>query len=300
MREFEFIDWIRSQSRLDPAAVLVGPGDDMAVVACDGGPVLIGTDQVLDGVHFVLAEHGPRAAGRKAMARNLSDVGAMAALPLGAVAAVALPKGLARADAEAVYAGLREAGDPFDCPVVGGDLGSWAGPLAVCVTVFARPAGIEPVLRSGAAAGDAICVTGTLGGAWRSDKHLTFTPRIAEARTLAERFSLHAMIDVSDGLAVDLAHICAASGTGAELTAEAIPVSPAAGDDPLAAALGEGEDYELLMTLPADQADALAANCPLDVPVRRIGRIVPGGGLKVIHADGRREAIRPTGWEHRT
>ncbi|HUS93335.1 MAG TPA: AIR synthase related protein, partial [Phycisphaerae bacterium] len=100
MREREFIDWIRSQSDFDPAAVPIGPGDDMAAVGQGDGQVLVTTDQVLDGVHFVLAEHGPRAAGRKAMARNLSDVAAMAAVPVGAVAAVALPRGFAREDAE--------------------------------------------------------------------------------------------------------------------------------------------------------------------------------------------------------
>lgn len=302
MHEFDFIDWIRSQSRFDTAAVPVGPGDDMAVVACGGRPVLLTTDQVLDGVHFVLARDGARAAGRKAMARNLSDVAAMAAVPVAAVAAVALPRGFAREQAEAIYLGLREAGDAFGCPLVGGDVASWDAPLAITAAILARPGVTPPVLRRGARPGDAICVTGAFGGAWRTDRHLTFTPRIAEALILTERYRPHAMIDVSDGLAADLGHICRASGVGAEVVAELVPVhADAAGQpDPLAAALGDGEDYELLFTLPPDRADPLLAAQPLPVRTSRIGTIVAAGGLTLLRADGRREGLRPMGWEHRT
>jgi len=305
VRESDFIEWIRLQSRFDGGAVLVGPGDDCAIVRAGGRRMLITTDQLLDAVHFIYSRHGPRRSGRKAMARNLSDLAAMAAQPVAAVAAVALPMGLAREEAEAIYRGLREAGDEFGCPLVGGDISAWKGPLAITVTIVGRPAGIEPVLRSGARIGDAICITGSLGGAWRSERHLTFVPRIREARTLAERYSLHSMIDVSDGLARDLEHICRCSGVGAEIHAQAVPIHPdarAAGReiDPLQSALGDGEDYELLLTLNAEDADRLAADQPLEVPVTRIGRIVEGEYVTLIHSDGRRERLRPTGWEHHT
>lgn len=302
MRESSFIEWIRSQSAFDPARVPVGPGDDMAVVTCGGERVLVTTDQVLDGVHFVLSEHGPRAAGRKAMARGLSDVAAMAAEPLAAVATVALPKGFAREDAEAIYAGMRRLADELACPLVGGDVGSWSGPLAVTVTAFARPGPSGAILRSGARAGDAICVTGSLGGAWRTKRHLTFTPRIAEARALARTCRLHAMIDLSDGLSTDLGHVCAASGTGADVIAAAVPIHPdaRAAQDPLAAAIGDGEDYELLFALPPDEADRLVASQPIGVPVVRVGTVVKGGELVLVRPDGRRDPLDPTGWEHRT
>ena len=296
MREFEFIEWIRSQGVPDPAAVPVGPGDDCAVIACGGERVLVTVDQVLDGVHFILASDGARAAGRKALARNLSDIAAMAAAPRGAVASVALPRGMPRRDAEDIYHGLRDVGDEFDCPIVGGDVGSWDGALAISVTVFGLPAGIEPVLRSGAEAGDAICVTGAFGGAGRTERHLTFTPRIREARTLAEACGLHAMIDASDGLAADLTHVCHASGAGAEVLAADVPVHPDAAG--LEAALGDGEDYELLFTLPAEQADRLTADQPLDVRVTRIGTVTPGSERTLVHPDGRREELKATGWEH--
>ncbi len=319
MREREFIDWIRSRSGFDPAAVPVGPGDDCAIVtfggAGEGEGILITTDQVLDGVHFVLAEHGAETVGRKAMSRSLSDIAAMAAKPIAAVAAVALPAGFERKQAEAIYLGLRASAEPFDCPVVGGDVACWDRPLAITVTVIGRAAGragvdqagpISPVLRSGAKAGEAICVTGGLGGAWRSSRHLTFTPRIHEAIALADEYRLGAMIDISDGLATDLGHICAASGVGAEILAGGVPIHPdvmrRTGDqaEALRAALTDGEDYELLFTLPADQATALCAAQPTTVKVTRIGTVTSHAGLTLIHPDGRREELKTHGWEHET
>ncbi len=309
MQEREFIDWISRQSRFDPDAVPVGPGDDCAVVKLGGESLLTTTDQALDGVHFILAEHGPKAAGRKAMARSLSDLAAMAAVPVAAVATVALPKGTERSAAEAIYTGLRELADEFHCPLVGGDVGVWAGPLAISVTAFGRPGGvtggIEPILRSGARKKDAICVTGRLGGAWRTRRHLEFIPRIAEAICLAMNYPPRAMIDLSDGLASDLGHICRASGVGAEIYADQIPIhedARLAGDDAatLQAALSDGEDYELLFTLPARFADKLCQAQPLPVPVTQIGRIVEGDETTLVFPDGRREKLTACGWEHRT
>lgn len=308
MKEFDFINWIRSQSSFDAAKVPVGPGDDMAVVIPGGEQLLVTVDQVLDGVHISLAEHGPRAAGRKAMLRNLSDVAAMAALPVAAVASVALPKGFPEADAQAIYRGLRELGDRFNCPIVGGDVSTWGHPLAISVTVFAKPAGatggVKPVLRSGARAGNVICVTGELGGAWLSGRHLTALPRVQEAALLALRYRIRAMIDISDGLAADLGRLCEASRCGAELDAEAIPVAPnaAAGRDidPLTAALHDGEDYELVFALPPAQARHLCQDAGTAVRVTRIGRCVKTPGLTLLDADGNNQPLQPRGWEHET
>ncbi|HUS48198.1 MAG TPA: thiamine-phosphate kinase, partial [Phycisphaerae bacterium] len=271
MRELDLIEWIRSQKEFDPALVPVGPGDDCAVVVCGGEKLLVTTDQLLDGVHFDLKTHGPEAMGRKAMARALSDIAAVAAMPLVAVATLALPKGFSQADAEAMYRGRRSVSDEFKCPMIGGDICAWQGPAAVSVTVLGRSAGIQPVLRSGAKPGDGICVTGKFGGAWLGDRHLNFKPRIREARQLAASCNLHAMIDVSDGLALDLWRICKASGVGAEIMADRIPISPDATAgrkiDPLQAALTDGEDYELAFTLPPDQADGLTKLQPLPAQV---------------------------------
>lgn len=302
MKESSLIAFIRSVSGFDPALVPVGPGDDMAVVRCGDQDLLVATDQVLDGVHFLLADHGPRAAGRKAMARNLSDVAAMAAEPLAAVATVALPRGFAENAAKELYAGLRELGDAFACPLVGGDIGTWDGALAVSLTILARCGPRGAVLRSGARAGDAICVTASLGGGWHGEHHLTFTPRVREALALAERCELHAMIDISDGLAADLGHICEMSGVGADVDAAAVPISQAGRErpDPLAAALGDGEDYELLFTLPAADAESLMTDQSLATPVARIGTIVAGPARTLILPDGRRAELAASGWEHGT
>lgn len=301
MEEFAFIDWIRGQTRLDPSRVPVGPGDDCAVVRVGGESLLVTTDPCADGVHFRLAECGPRAAAAKVMKRNLSDIAAMGGEPIAAVAAVTLPRGFAEADAKELYLGLREAGDAFDCPVVGGDVSAWDHPLLLTVTMFGRPAGERPILRSDARPGDAICVTGTLGGTLASGHHLRFTPRVREAAALVRGFDVHAMIDLSDGLASDLRHVCRESGVAAELDAAAVPVSPAAAGtaDPLAAALTDGEDYELLFTLAADAAADLEARQPLGVPVRRIGRIVAGEGITLVRPGGRREPLTASGWRHR-
>jgi len=303
MKESAVIAHIRSLSGFDPAVVPVGPGDDMAVVRRGGQDLLVATDQVLDGVHFVLAEHGARAAGRKAMARNLSDVAAMAAEPLAAVATVALPRDFVDTDAKELYAGLRELGDEFACLLVGGDIATWDGALAVSLTILATPGPRGPVLRGGAQTGDAVCVTGSLGAGWHGQRHLTFTPRVREALALAARCELHAMIDISDGLATDLGHVCEMSGVGAEVEAAAVPVHPDAArlrPDPPAAALGDGEDYELLFTLPNAEADALLAEQPLGVPVTRIGTIVAGGARTLVLPDGERVELTPAGWEHGT
>ncbi len=299
MKEREFISWIRSQTQLDARRVPVGPGDDCAVVAFGDQRVIVTTDQVLDGVHFKLHEHGPRAAGRKAMARNLSDIAAMAATATAAVATVALPPDFGETAAKELYAGLREIGDKFNCPVVGGDVGAWDAPLAITVTIMGSIGETEPILRSGARVGDAICVTGSLGGAWKGDKHLTFTPRIAEAQQLAKGYNLNAMIDISDGLATDLAHICKASGLAAEITAADIPVLNDAADG-LQAALTDGEDYELLFTLPLTDAARLIEAQPLGVKVSLIGKCVEGEGIVLIHPNGRRQDIADAGWEHET
>jgi thiamine-monophosphate kinase len=297
VRELELIRWIRRRGRLDSRRVPVGPGDDCAVVRIGREELLVTTDQVLDGVHFVLRRDGPAAAGRKAMARNLSDIAAMAGEPLAGVACVALPRGLSLADAQAIYAGMRLLGERFGCPVVGGDLGAWEGPLAIGLTVIGRPGPRGAVLRSGAKAGDAICVTGALGGGWQGGRDKRFTPRLAEARALAARCDLHAMIDISDGLGADLGHIAEESRVGAELLAADIPIRR--GAKGLPAALGDGEDYELLFTLPPSQV-ARARRLDLGVKVTRIGTVTRGRGLVLVRPDGRRERLQPQGWEHET
>jgi thiamine-monophosphate kinase len=295
--EFDLIDWIRAQQRKSDL-VLVGPGDDLAVLKWDAHDLLIvGVDQVLDGVHFDSKKHSPRQVGRKVMNRNLSDCAAMACLPAAAVVSVALPADCGIDYAREIYRGLRDAADPFDCAIVGGDTGTWAGALAVSVTILGRSAGISPITRAGATAGQGIFVTGPLGGSLLG-RHLEFVPRVHLARLLAETGQISAMIDISDGLSRDIGHICRQSGVGAVIDAAKIPIH----DDamamfrldhrpPLEHALHDGEDHELLFTTGA-AADDLK---PLDVI--QIGKTTAEPGIW-LETNGRREPLVPRGWEH--
>src|SRR3954462_4544423 len=179
--ESDFLEWIRAQQK-PSALVRLAAGDDLAVLNWPAGELLlVGADQVLDGVHFDSIKHTPREIGRKAMNRNLSDCAAMACLPAAATATVALPRGVGIEYAKELYLGLREAGEVFDCPIVGGDTASWEGKLALSVTILGRADGIAPITRDGAKAGDGIYVTGPLGGSILG-RHMTFVPRINEAR----------------------------------------------------------------------------------------------------------------------
>src|SRR5262249_28267856 len=207
-------------------------------------------DMLLEGSCFLLDEAGPRGVGRKAMAVNLSDIAAMAGQPVAAVVSVGLPRKGGMKLAEELYLGLREVADAFDTAVAGGDTNSWDGPLVLSVTLLGETTERGPVTRAGARPGDWLLVTGPLGGSILGH-HLDFTPRVREALALHAAAPLHALIDVSDGLAADVGHICAESRCGAVLRAESIPVSAAArslddGRSPLEHALADGEDFELV------------------------------------------------------
>ncbi len=170
--EFDLIDWIRGNQGKSPL-VSIGIGDDLAALNWPADDLLlVGVDQVIDGVHFDSSVHSPRQIGRKAMNRNLSDCAAMGCLPAAAVVAVALPKSRPMDDAKELYHGLREAADVFDCLIVGGDTSTWDGKLVVSVTILGRSAGIRPVTRGGAMPGNGIYVTGPLGGSILG-RHLT-------------------------------------------------------------------------------------------------------------------------------
>lgn len=292
--EFDFIDWLRSQHK-PSAFVPVPQGDDLAVLKWPAKDLLlVGADQVLDGVHFDSKIHSPRLIGRKVMNRNLSDCAAMACLPAAAVTTAALPRGVGLEYARELYLGMRAAAEPFDCVIVGGDTGSWDGKLALTVTILGRSAGIPPVRRSGAKPGDGIYVTGPLGGSILG-RHMTFEPRVSLARQLAATGRVTAMIDVSDGLSRDLRHICRDSGRGAILDASLIPIHddvralPLDGRTPIEHALNDGEDHELLLTGQFDEGE---------IPLVRIGTVTEEKPI-LITQDGRTRPIRAGAWEHR-
>lgn len=300
--EFAFIKWLRGQTP-GHGRVLIGPGDDTAALQLAGERAcLVTTDMLLEGSCFRLAEAGARAVGRKAMAVNLSDIAAMAGKPVAAVVSVGLPRAGGRELAEELYRGLREMADAFDTPIVGGDTNSWDGPLVISVTLLGEATERGPVRRSGARPGDWLLVTGPLGGSIRG-KHLTFTPRVREALRLHELVPLHAMIDISDGLAADVGHICEESRCGVVLRAESIPIAEAARQmqdkrSPLEHALGDGEDFELVFAVAADEARGLLASQPIPgICLAHLGEIVDDGLW--LEEAGSRKPLEPRGYVHR-
>lgn len=302
--EFAFIDWLRRRTPNDPR-VLIGPGDDTAAISLSpratAGGLLVTTDMLLEGSCFILAEAGAERIGRKAMAVNLSDIAAMAGRPIAAVVSVGLPRDGGRALAEELYAGLRAMADQFETAIVGGDTNSWKGPLAITVTLIGEPTGRGPVTRSGANVGDWLMATGQFGGSIQGH-HLDFTPRVREAMQLHERVSLHAMIDVSDGLAADVNHLCRESRCGAVLFAESIPISMAArtmADDRTSFehALHDGEDFELVFAVSPDDGRRLLEEQPVPgITIFQLGEFVPEGLW--LETAGRREPLEPRGYVH--
>jgi thiamine-monophosphate kinase len=289
--EFDLIDWIRQTQRNSPLLHL-GVGDDLAALKWPADDLLlVGVDQVVDGVHFDSSVHSPRQIGCKAMNRNLSDCAAMGCLPAAAVAAVALPRDFSLDRAKELCQGLRQAGEAFDCPLVGGDTATWDGKLVLSVTILGRSAGGKIVTRAGARPGDGIFVTGPLGGSILG-RHLTFEPRVQLGRELAAVAT--AMIDLSDGLSRDLAHVCRASGVGAIVDEAAVPIHSDAVElsrrdrvSPLQHALNDGEDYELLLTSAGDVPRGI-----------RIGQITAEQGIFIRGKDGFARPLQPLGWQH--
>lgn len=301
-QEFALIEWIRSHVGTDPRVPL-GIGDDAALLRRnESGECLVAVDLLMEGVHFTFPPATPPLAGRKALAVNLSDIAAMAGQPTAAFVAVALPRGRDPRFARQAHEGLLQLAAEHQVIIAGGDTNSWNGPLVICVTVIGEVIGRGAVRRSGARPGDWIMTTGSFGGSLASGRHLTFPPRVNEAQRLHAAAELHAMIDVSDGLAADLFHILDESRAGAVLRAEAIPISEAAlandGRSPLLHALGDGEDFELLFTVSPEDGRRLLRNPPVDVPLSHIGEIVTGSGCQLVATDGNITPLPRLGWEH--
>ena len=289
-------------------SVIVAAGDDCAVLDFGGTEyVLFKTDAVVEGVHFT-SDTPPEKVGRKVLARCLSDIAAMAGKPTAALITLALPPKFEVSDVDHLYAGLNKLAIEYDVAIVGGETTTSSGGVLISVALLGTVTKDKCILRSGAKAGDAVFVSGNLGGSIRG-KHLDFAPRVREARWLADHFRLGAMIDLSDGLASDLRHILKASGVGAELLSSAIPISREAKlsaraesstKPPLLAALTDGEDFELLFTVPPGSSVALLdewKNQFPQLPLSCIGRITAEPGLRLRDKQGVR-TIEAHGYTH--
>ncbi len=303
--EQAFLQYLASQKQSLPTDG-IGIGDDAAVLSWTADQKLVVcTDLISDETDFHLADVTPQQIGRKALAINLSDIAAMACEPTGALLTLLLPKGEDSLPlAQGIYEGAAQLGQQYGCPIIGGDTNSWPGKVAVSVTVLGRcPVG-RPLLREGAQPGDAIFVTGTLGGSILG-QHIAFQPRIREAIRLREICGLTAGMDISDGISIDLPRLCERSQTGAEIDVRRLPISDDArqmsqttGKPPWWHALNDGEDFELLFTVPAAEADRLEAQWTETVPVTRIGTIRAEPQLTMLDESGQRQPLRPEGFSH--
>ncbi len=318
MGEFELIARHFTRPALPDSAVVLGVGDDGALLQpTPGHQLVISTDMLVEGRHF-FAGTDPEALGHKALAVNLSDLAAMGARPLGFTLALALP---AADDAwlSAFARGLFALADAHACPLVGGD--TTRGPLNLCVTVFGEVRPGQVLRRDAARAGDEIWLSGRTGEArlalalrrgepWASGDVATVadrmdrpTPRLALGQALAATPGVHAALDVSDGLLGDLGHILKASGLGAEVDLASVPIAPAlralAPGHQRDCLLAGGDDYELLFTADATARDAvLAAGRIAGVAVTRIGRLVDTPGLRVVDEQGQAVPVRTQGFDH--
>jgi len=317
--EFGLIERIQHALPAPGDDVLVGIGDDVAVLRGDGSRVWLATcDVQMEGAHFLRDAIAPRDLGRKALAINLSDIAATGGTPRFALVSLGLPADLAVEFVDEMYVGLRAEAQEFGVEIVGGNISRSRFGVFVDIFLLGGAPRENVLLRSGARVGDKILVTGTLGDAAAGVALLTNstlsttdtyaasartrantpTPRVREGQLIGAAHLANAMLDVSDGLASDLGHICERSGVGARVVAAKLPVADenralarAAHKDEWHFALFGGEDYELLFTAPAAHADALAAQIVRETGTRVscIGEILPDAHIVPLEARG---------WDH--
>lgn len=294
------------------AAAGRGLGDDAAVLAPPPGRELVLTvDQMLENIHFLPGDD-PCLIARKLLRRNLSDLAAMGAVPLGYLLTTSLPPAVPESWLAAFAEGLRQDQTAFNLGLLGGDSSSARADISLTATLIGHVAPGQALPRGGAKAGDQIFVTGTIGDAvlglqarlgtladptgFLTSRSLLPEPRLG----LALAGIVSAAIDVSDGLVQDLGHICRQSGVGAMVWAEAVPASPQAralGPDYLDMRLTGGDDYELVLAVPPDHVEALRAACGA-LPITEIGVFTAGQTVELCRADGSALSLSRPGWKH--
>jgi len=311
MTEFGFIGSILALCADLPDNGFEGIGDDCAVLPVGGGESLVFTaDLLTEGIHFLRAATTPEELGAKALAVNLSDVAAMGARPVATLLSLALPSETADRWASRFMEGYHALAARYGVALIGGDTSRSENGIAINVTAIGRAADDRLKRRNAASAGDTLFVTGPLGasGAGLRDilagnydtpaaaVHRNPTPKVDEGAWLGTRPEVHAMMDLSDGLASDIRHIMERSGVGAAIDLERIPV---AADADLRTAACGGEDYQLLLTAAADRADRLAADflARFGAPLRPLGRIESGNRLRWLR-NGREEELDWHGFAH--
>ncbi len=326
--EFELIKLLTHDLPGTPQLV-VGVGDDCSVYEISKNRYLLATcDMLIEGVHFSKRTASPFLIGCKAMACSLSDIAAMGGEPLFALVSIGLPETTTEEFVQDLYVGIRSMCRDYQVVLAGGDTVRSPDKIVIDVSMIGECPGGTFVLRSGAKAGDAIVVTGSLGDSAAGldllegklsdsdterrseliEAHLAPEPRCEQGKYLAENFEIHAMIDLSDGLAGDLAHICESSKLGARVHADKLPVSKTLADfcwnsgvNPLQYALSGGEDYELLFTLAPRELKRLMSEWPeeFDVPLVHIGEMDKAvTGIHLVATDGSGRPLDVRSFEH--
>lgn len=297
MNELELIERIKPLLPTNEF-VIAGAGDDCAVLKTESPNswLLFKTDAVVEGVHFT-PDSPPEKVGHKALGRCISDIAAMGGKPTVALVTIGLPSKFSPEFVKSVYTGMANLARKYNIAIAGGETTTSPERVIISVSLIGIVEKERCVFRTGAKAGDAIFVTGELGGSIEG-KHLEFEPRVNEANWLVQNFKPTSMIDISDGLATDLRHITVEHGLGAELLASAIPISPVAkrrahqssvAKPALTAALTDGEDFELLFTISPSSAvkllDAWKKQFPL-VKISCIGKVLPDKVFKIRTKNG--------------
>ncbi|XZE35908.1 thiamine-phosphate kinase [Pirellulaceae bacterium SH501] len=299
--EHSFIAWAKQRSSKLPQ-VKLGIGDDCALLAGSADDSVVTTDSLCDGTHFILSECGGRRAGRKLLGVSLSDLASMGATPVAVFLSLCLPRVAAGDIASEVFEGVLEMAKEYSVAIAGGDTNVWDGPLVLHLTAIGKVEPDSAWRRSGAKPGDAIVVTGALGGSILG-KHLDFEPRLHLAQKLKALGIVSAATDISDGLGIDLLNVTVASRCGAEVHLQKIPISDAAsqlaektGNSPLDHAIGDGEDFELLLAVPKEKLPMLPAEID-GVPLTPIGEFVSRTGLWSKERGGVKQ-LPPRGYVH--
>lgn len=322
--EFGLIEMIRSQCGKQNHKMLLGIGDDAAIIQTDSAKYsLLTTDALIESVHFNLDYFSFFQLGWRALAANLSDIAAMGGRPVCAVVTLGLNDRISVENVRELYQGMLALGRKFNCPIAGGDIVRSPKFLMISISVLGEVKKGKVVTRSGAKIGDLICVTGQLGEAQAglelllqkrrqkklrfsanlTEKHLVPVPRLKESNFLVNNFKLNSLIDLSDGLASDLHHICEESQTGAVIYANKIPLSPKAiraanmlGKDALEFALQGGEEYELLFTLRKKHAAKLLESAKFKFT--HIGEVISQKEKIRLLKAGRKLKLLPRGYTH--
>lgn len=322
--EFALIERVCAQLPLTGSGVLVGPGDDAAIVKVNSSVQILTTDVLVEGVDFDLQYADPESVGHKALAANLSDIAAMAGIPDHVLVSWGAPGNTDVETMVGLARGMGALARQYGVSVVGGDV-SAAREIFIAVTVIGHTGPSGAVCFNSARPGDGIYVTGTLGDShaglrllqsgkavtapWFTQRHLRPAPRVREALALVEACPVTALTDLSDGLARDLNKLCRASSAGADIHGQRIPMAEGFGEiaatlnsEPLEMALSGGEDFELLFTVDESQSkpDVYSLSSRAGISVTRIGSISAEQGVRLVDATGQTRELSPEGWEHFT